>query len=123
MVRYSFSLLSFPCCQAVFDIALLSGIAEAGGDCENGPEIARRSRRLLPGLMHKTLFHHGLRSSIPLHHHRHGLVIVPLHLEIGHPAVPLSRFDPGMPQEILDGHQGSVGIEEPGSHGMPQLVA
>ena len=52
-----------------------------------------------------------------------GLVIVPLHLEIGHPAVPLGGFDPGMPQEILDGHQGGIGIEELGGHGVPELVA
>jgi len=62
-------------------------------------------------------------SSSSLQNHPHSLVIVTLHLEVGHPAVPLGRFDPGMPQEILDSHQGSVGIEELGSHGMPQLVA
>jgi len=72
-----------------------------------------RVRCIKPGLVK------GFSSSSPLHHHRHGLVIVPLHLEIGHPAVPLRGFDPGMPQEILDGHQGSVGIEELGSKGMP----
>ena len=33
LVRYYFSLASFPYCQAVFDIALLSGIVEAGGAC------------------------------------------------------------------------------------------
>ena len=50
-------------------------------------------------------------------------MIVPLYLEIGHPAVPLGGLDPGVPQEILDGHQGGIGIEELGGHGVPQLVA
>ena len=50
-------------------------------------------------------------------------MVVPLYLEIGHPAVPLRRLDPGMSQEILDGHQGSVSIKELGGHGVPQLVA
>jgi hypothetical protein len=60
---------------------------------------------------------------MPLQDYRHGLVIVTLHLEIGHPAVALSGFDPGMPQEILDGHQGPVGIKELGGHVITQLVA
>ena len=53
-----------------------------------------------------------LGSSSPLQDHRHGLVIVLLHLEVGHPAVLLRGFYPGMPQEVLDGLQGAVGFEE-----------
>jgi hypothetical protein len=44
---YYFSFSSFPYCQAVVDGDLLSGIGEAGGACENGFEITRRSRRIL----------------------------------------------------------------------------
>jgi CheY-like chemotaxis protein len=64
----------------------------------------------LPGSMHKTWFHQWLHLSCPLQNHRHGLVIIPLHLEIGHPAVPLRGFDPGMPQEILDGHRAASAL-------------
>jgi len=40
-VKYSFSLASFSSCQAVFDIALLSGIVEAGGACgRRAPKIS-----------------------------------------------------------------------------------
>src|SRR4030042_2900687 len=85
--------------------------------------MARRSRRHLPRSMHKTWFHHWLRSSSPLQDHGHGLMIVTLHLEIGHPAVPLGGFDPGMSQKILDGHQGRVGIKELRGHGVPELMA
>jgi hypothetical protein len=56
-------------------------------------------------------------SSSYLHNRRHGPVIVPLYLEIGHPAVALGGLDPGMPQEILDGHQGGIGIGELGGQG------
>ncbi len=63
-----------------------------------------------------------LRSSCPLQHHRHGLMVVPLHLEIGYPAVALGGFDAGVTQEVLDGHQGGIGIEELGGHGVPQLM-
>jgi hypothetical protein len=35
----------------------------------------------------------------------------------------VGRFDAGMPQEILDSHQGSIGIEKLRGHGMPQLAA
>lgn len=45
-------------------------------------------------------------------------MIVPLYLEIGHSAVPLGGLDPGVPQEVLDGHQGGVGIEELRGHGV-----
>ncbi len=65
----------------------------------------------------------GFTSPSPLQNYRHGLVIVPLYPEIGHPTVPLRGFDPGMPQEILDGNQGSVGVEKLGGHGVPELVA
>ena len=50
-------------------------------------------------------------------------MVVPLHLEIGHPAVALRGLDPGMSQKILDGHQGGICIKELGGHGVPELVA
>ena len=107
---YSFSDSSSLLCQEKFDVVALPGLAQAGGACENGPVQARRSRRPLLLSAH---------SSCPLQHHRHGLVVIPLHLEIGHPAVPLGSLDPAMPQEILDAHQGGIGIEELGGHGVP----
>ena len=48
-------------------------------------------------------------------------MVVPLHLEIGHPAVPLGGLDPGMPQEILDGHQG--GVRHEGGVNLNQALA
>ena len=62
-------------------------------------------------------------SSSYLQYCRHGAVIIPLHLKVGYPAVALGGLDPGMPQEILDGHQGGIGIEQLGGHGVPQLMA
>jgi hypothetical protein len=38
-VKYYFSVASFPSFQAVFDIALLSGIAEAGAPARMGPKL------------------------------------------------------------------------------------
>ena len=40
------------------------------------------------------------------------LVVVPLHLEVRDPAVALGRGDMGMSQEILDGGERGIGIEE-----------
>ena len=73
--------------------------------------------------MRKTLVFLVSLSSRYLQNRLHSPVIVPLYLEIGYPAVALRGLDTGMAQEILDGHQGSVSIEELRGHGVTQLVA
>jgi len=44
------------------------------------------------------------------------LLIIALHLEIGHLAITLGRLDPSVTQQILDRHQIRIGIEQLGSH-------
>ena len=51
-----------------------------------------------------------------LHHPGNGLVVVPLHFEVRHLAIALRGFDPGVAQEVLDGHQVRIRIEQLGRH-------
>jgi len=59
----------------------------------------------------------------PLQDHLHGFVVVSLDLEVRYPAVPLGCGDLAMPQEVLDGSQGSIGVEKLSGHGMAKPVA
>ena len=57
----------------------------------------------------------GLR---PLQDHLDSLVVVSLDLEVRYPAVALGCGNLAMPQEVLDGSKGSIGVEKLRGHGV-----
>jgi len=57
-----------------------------------------------------------------LHDHLHRIEVVPLHLEIRHPAIPLGRLYIAVPEKILDGAQIGIRIEQLRSHRVPEMV-
>ena len=57
----------------------------------------------------------------PLQNDLHGLVVLPLDLEVGHAAVPLGRGDLAVAEKVLDGGEAGVGIQELGCEGMPVI--
>ena len=54
----------------------------------------------------------------PLQDHLHGLVVVPLNLEVRYSAVALSCGYLAMPQKVLNGCKISIGIEKLRGHGV-----
>jgi hypothetical protein len=49
-------------------------------------------------------------------------MIIPLNFEIGNPAVALGGLDSRVPEEILNGYQVGISIQQLGCHRMPELV-
>ena len=58
-----------------------------------------------------------------MHHLLYGFIVIPFDFEVGYLAVSLGGGNPVMSQEILDGGQVRIGIEELGCHGVPELMA
>ena len=65
--------------------------------------------------------HTGITSH-PLHHLLHSSMVIPLNFEIGNPAVALRGLDSRVPEEILNGYQVGICIQQLGCHRMPELV-
>jgi hypothetical protein len=58
----------------------------------------------------------------PLQNDLHGFVIVSLDLEVGYATVALRCGNLAMPQEILDGSEVSIGVEELRGHGVAKSM-
>ena len=56
-------------------------------------------------------------------HQFHGLVVVPLDLEVRHPAVPLGRRDVLVAQKVLDSGKVGIGVQKLRGEGVPQPMA
>ena len=63
----------------------------------------------------------GLASRC-LHDHLHRVEVIPLHFEIGDPAVALRGLDVAVPEQILDRAQIGIGIEQLRGHRVPQMM-
>ena len=62
-----------------------------------------------------------VRSLSLLHDQFHGLVIVSLDLEVGHPAVALGRRDVLVAQKVLDRREIGVSVQKLRGEGVPLI--